>query len=722
MTHPVPAGSRLDASDILASARAAWSDGAKGRAVELWKQAIIAAPHSVPPYVNLLRAFLDLGIEGGWVETAASSISWTDPLVFRNLAVIAQQRGRGREAVRMARRAGALAPGQVATMALLAKLPASDRPGHAPVRWALRAAVADPADPLRWTAVLGGLTADGEAQAAARYAAALPIRRAACPDELLQLMYHAFTGAGRAEQALSCMTELVTRHPLRAALRRERALALRRQARPKAAIREARRAVILDAGGFEELSRLAEELARDGDFERAVRWFRSAIRVSPRQRSKIIENLGAALIQCRAGVAAGRLLREAIVTRPAGAPIYLNFGTLCFQDLDLEGAGRLWRRAIAIDAGLADAWYSLATLQRHQGLVRASRRSLSRAIELDDQPMYRFLGAMLELGDGDPVKGVTQYEVRWRVPGFSASRTFGDTPSLAVPAWRGERLSGTLALWAEQGIGDEIWFAGYIPWAAARAGRVVLEVGGSLVKLLERTLPGYDVRARDAPGTEAAMAAADAQLPVGSLMPLANAGAEPVPYGYLKPDGGRVARLRSRYLRSRPAVRQVIGISWRSVKAFKGRRLEAAERLDPIKSGRSFEAHLEQWRSLFRISDAAFVSLQYGDVTEDVRLVRELFGVELIVDPEVNAYLDLDGLAAQVAAVDRVVSVANSTVMMAHAVGTPVDVIPHIVQMDWRYRRWASRTRWLPTATCTWQRTAHDWATPIDAIARRLTA
>src|SRR5690606_518613 len=140
----------------------------------------------------------------------------------------------------------------------------------------------------------------------------------------------------------------------------------------------------------------------------------------------------------------------------------------------------------------------------------------------------------------------------------------------------------------------------------------------------------------------------------------------------------------ARYAGGRADVR-VIGVSWRSVK--------------PKKTA-SFESRLEHWRPILALPDAVFVSLQYGDVAADVREARERFGVELIVDPEIDAYRDLDAFAAQVAATDTVVSIANSTVAVAHGLGKPVHVLLKAIQEDWRYARHRETTRWLPTARC----------------------
>lgn len=708
-------------ADWMSSARAAWGAGDRYRAVRQWKRAMATSPDISAPYVNLARAHADLRVDSVWLESAAAALAGGDPLVARNLGVLAQQDGRRDAAMRHLRRSIVLVPSQTAALEILAKIPASDAHSHHdPLTWCVRAALTAAASPSTWFGVLSRLVNAGREDQATRWAAGLAIPLPQWPDELLRLALHLFTKALRNHEALNCAQQLVGRHPLEADARRVRALIRRRIGDLPGAVREARRAVLVVPGSFDNLCRAASELARTDDSELAIPLFRRALCVRPDRRIEIIENLGATYIKQYAADEASAALREALVHRPDRAQPYMNLSTLAFQRVDVAGAERFGRQSLMANPDIADACYNFAALRRHQGRLADARDLLDRAVSLEDRPTYRFLRALLELGDGDPEDGIRRYDARWEVPSFSASRRLGHASALPLPVWRGERLpQSTLAVWAEQGVGDEIWFSGYLPWAVGRVGRVVLEVAASLRELMQRSFPTVDVRARDAAGTAAALAAADMQVPLGGLMLPYGAGTKPVPTGYLRPDRQRVEDMRRSYLDGRRA-RRLIGISWRSIKAFRGRRLDGSEREQRSKRGRSFEAPLQQWRDLFAIEDAAFLALQYGDISEDARLVRDRFGVELIVDPRVDAYSDLDGFAAQVAAVDNVVSIANSTVAMAHALGKPVDVVPRIVQDDWRYARWSEATRWLPTARCSWQTVANDWTTPIGAVAERL--
>lgn len=690
--------SDLDAR--LAAARHAWGDGRRDEAQRRWRMIVARAPDLAAPYVNLAGAG-GQAAAGGWVEKAARALTVADPVAVRNLGVLAHRRGEISTAYGRLRRAAMLDPGDPATARLLARLPGNCAPAHDTVRWSVRSALGNPAQDDRWIDLLTRLLHDRRLSEAADWCDRLPIATEACSTTLLRLVAHSYTKTSRDVAALPVLARLTAREPREASLRTLLAVAHRRTGDARAAVAEARRAVLISPDSDDAVGSLGTELTRAEEHDEAARLFRRLLRCHPGRRPEALENLGAALVSLNAQAEARAVLRESAVRRPQASGGYLNLSTLALQAVDLETAARYGRIALAIEPGMADAHYSLASIRRHQGRPEAARAHFDAAMALDDKPLYRFVRAMLELGDGDPEDGLQRYEARWDVPSFSSSRRLGSTPTLALPVWQGERRpEATLAVWAEQGIGDELWFAGYLNWVIPRVGRVVLEVADSLVTLLRRSFPAVDVRSRDAGDTEAAIAAADLQIPLGSLARLCGAARRPVPTGYLRPDPVQVEALRRQYTGDRPDVR-VFGISWRSVK--------------PLRT-RSFEAPLSAWGPLFAIDGAAFVSLQYGDVEADARLVEQRFGRRLIHNPRLDAYRDLDTLAAQTAAVDGVVSIANSTVSIAHGLGKPVHVIARIVQDDWRYARGAPTARWLPTARCVWQTDGDDWQTPIRLL------
>jgi hypothetical protein len=84
-----------------------------------------------------------------------------------------------------------------------------------------------------------------------------------------------------------------------------------------------------------------------------------------------------------------------------------------------------------------------------------------------------------------------------------------------------------------------------------------------------------------------------------------------------------------------------------------------------------FLPDLKSWVPLLGWKSATFVSLQYGDIQKNLETLRELTGGRVIHDTEINQLVDLDGFAAQIAALDGVISISNTTIDMAGMLGVP---------------------------------------------------
>src|SRR5262249_1946405 len=146
---------------------------------------------------------------------------------------------------------------------------------------------------------------------------------------------------------------------------------------------------------------------------------------------------------------------------------------------------------------------------------------------------------MLQLLMGDFRDGWANSEWRWHLPDVTSNPL-----RHAAPQWRGEAIAGrTIALYAEQGLGDTIQFLRYVPMVAAAGARVVLAVPTALRALAGQVAPQALVLVdRETPPP------ADLQCPLLSL-PLAfgtelNTIPRDVPY--IGADGDRVAAWRSR--------------------------------------------------------------------------------------------------------------------------------------------------------------------------------
>ncbi len=221
--------------------------------------------------------------------------------------------------------------------------------------------------------------------------------------------------------------------------------------------------------------------------------------------------------------------------------------------------------------------------------------------------------------------------------------------------WQGEDISDatlviSLAEKATPSVAAGVNSAGYIRAAAARAARTIMIVEPRMAPLFARTLPEIVVLPL---GTDPTPHAQGRVVTAGMIDLQYILGFDADTIERLRvpllADTNKARAIRQSYLRGRDLP--LIGISWWS--SHTGKDLPSSA----------------EWRSLIENIPAQFVSLQYGDVSGEVRTLCGDDPDRLIVDPGIDQLKDMDGFASQIAALDLVISISNSGAHLAGALG-----------------------------------------------------
>jgi len=254
-----------------------------------------------------------------------------------------------------------------------------------------------------------------------------------------------------------------------------------------------------------------------------------------------------------------------------------------------------------------------------------------------------------------------------------------------IPVWNGEAVRGkAFLIWTELGLGEEILQAGMFPDALAVASKVTVECSPRLEKLLARSFPDILFIPRANPTRACTVPiSADYQIAGGDLGAIFRSDWERFPNhaGYLIADPAKVADLRKKYKGSGNKV--VVGISWAS---------------SPSNLGKDTTLSLAEFGPVLKQSGAVFVNLQYGASSQDVAAAETALGIKIITDETVDPFGDMDAVAAQVAAMDLVISVSNTTVHMAGALNVPVwNIVPaYTASGMWHWFSDSGKSAWYP--------------------------
>ena len=429
-----------------------------------------------------------------------------------------------------------------------------------------------------------------------------------------------------------------------------------------------------------------------GRIEEAERFYRQSVSKDP-LHAKAHNFLGTLLSERGALEQAVECFRRCVALRPDFAPAHSNLGSLLITRLDQfdEGAKHV-EEAIRLAPDSPDVQCNRAMLLQYRGQYPDALRRWTELIEagvLGNDAKARLDRALIFLLLGEFEKGWDEYEHRFDADKRRA-RDFG------LPRWNDGPLDGkTILVYAEQGVGDEIMFASCLPDLVACAGRVVLECSERLEKLFRRSFPQAIVHAGKKGDSEkwlSEFSPIDYQVPIGSLPRRFRRKPEAFPgqYPYLKADPARVEYWRQRL--QREGARPAMGVSWR------GGTAATRSAVRSIPPGLLSEV---------LPGDVTWVSLQHGAEGEAPPLpgLRTFTGVTQ----------DLDELAALMCALDLVISVANTNVHLAGALGCPVWVLVSN-RPEWRYGASGDCMPWYPSSRLFRCAQDEDW----KAVLKRL--
>ena len=432
------------------------------------------------------------------------------------------------------------------------------------------------------------------------------------------------------------------------------------------------------------LANLLREMKRHAD---ALEAYERADGLKP-GTPEFLNNLGVQLYETGAVEDALAKYDAALAAQPDFADALTNRGNA------LQRLCRMDEAARAIDAALAaNPAHPVYRLNKASFLAATGKHA--DAIEWTDKaiaadPAYteaRLKKASLSIQCGDLEAGFRDYETRWDVPNWHPLPA-----RLPMPAWHGEDPRGKrLLLWNEQGYGDALIYARYIPMLLEKGAALALMCEKPLARLFETGF-GNDlsVHPLDGPVPDADVHASVMSLPhlMGTSM-----AAIPADVPYLKADPVEAARWRAEIAGDTPAV----GIVWAG---NPGQAHDYSRSMAP-----------DTVRPLLDRQAARFFNLLVGPRGDELDHPR-------VTDVR-HRLTDFAATAALMQALDLVISVDSAPVHLAGALGRPVWVLLAF-DPDSRYFLGRDDSPWYPTATLFRQPAPGDWTSAINAAGSSL--
>jgi tetratricopeptide (TPR) repeat protein len=390
---------------------------------------------------------------------------------------------------------------------------------------------------------------------------------------------------------------------------------------------------------------------------------------------------------------------RALAINPEYASAHYNRG-LTLADLKmLEEARESYHRALAVNPNYSQALSNLGVVLFELKQFDKALASYEHAIRISPDHADTHVNlsvCLLQLGDF--ARGWVEFEWRWHTAEYRER-----VVKVSAPAWAGEKLRGSLLVWNEHGVGDEIFYAGMLNELKPYAKLITVCVDFRLVTLFQRSFGNMQVLSRQ---TLAPDMRFDAHIPMGSLGRHLRRSFSTFPKvvkPYLFACPTRTRDLRANIAQEK---RLICGLSWssKSVATGSDKSLQLQE-LEPVLAMRGIE----------------FVDLQYGDTAQEQAAFYATTGLGLKRVAEIDNFSDLDGLTALIEACDVVVTVSNTTAHLAGALGKPVLLmLPFSHGLMWYWHLEREDSPWYPTVKIFRQREIGNWRHVIENVGRAL--
>ena len=393
------------------------------------------------------------------------------------------------------------------------------------------------------------------------------------------------------------------------------------------------------------------------------------------------------------GDPAGALaLCDAILSRLPDSPAALSRRGAALLDLDRPvDARRAFNKMLNEDPSSGTAWNGLGKVFHDLGDLNGAADAFGRAAAMlsrgdedagNESASARYHQSMALLAAGNFASGWPAHEARLDM----ARMGYRDLPQ---PRWTGEPLKGRrLLVLFEQGYGDMMQFARYLPRLCALDGEIIIEMPTELIPLLSRLAPDATIIATESKAADiynADLAVWLMSLP--GLLGTRTIADIPADTPYIDAP-----------VTGPPAVAHSVGLVW------------AGRSTHPQDRQRSMNGAL--LAPLLDTPGVEFQAIQReGDISADLalRFARDRSG----------DMTEFSATAAIVASLGLVITVDTAIAHLAGAMGRPVWVMLPFAA-DWRWFRDRADSPWYPTMRLFRQDRPGHWPSMVDEVAAAL--
>ncbi|MCD6393578.1 MAG: tetratricopeptide repeat protein [Planctomycetes bacterium] len=504
-----------------------------------------------------------------------------------------------------------------------------------------------------------------------------------------------FEAIGRIDEAICSYEKAISLDPDYAEAYLNLAIALQSNGDFAAAVEKCNQITSLFGDSAKAYNLRGYSLEQQANFSEAIESYRQAIRLEP-DFAEPYNHIGVIFNVQERYAEAAENCKKALELDPDYAEACNNLG-VALNGLELYAeAMENYQKAISLDPGYAEAWYNLANCLQNQNRCAESVEIYKKAIRIkpDYAKAHWNLSHSLLL-TGEFSEGWAEYA--WRRKPELKIMTYPH--QYEQPYWDGSSFAGKrLLVHYEQGFGDNIQFARYLPLVKERGGTVILETRAPLYRLFEQ-LDGVDEFVQARPDGKACDVRFDLHASPLDMPGLFETTLENIPckIPYLYAEAAKTAYWRDRvdsgYFK--------VGLVWSGSESHG--------------NNHNRSCPLRYFAALTKIKGVKLYGLQKGPAA---RQVEEL-GADMAVIGLGEEFEDFADTAGAVENMDLVISVDTSVLHLAGAMGKATWALLQFAP-DWRWMLKRQDSPWYPTMRLFRQDRPGDWQGLFEQAARML--
>ena len=388
---------------------------------------------------------------------------------------------------------------------------------------------------------------------------------------------------------------------------------------------------------------------------------------------------------------AEEFLRRAVTLSPANHEFSANLANILAKTFRTDEALTLYQGAVDATPDDPELLCNIGNAVSHRGDNREAEKNYRRALEIDPDHVDAHAGlANNLLADGQFAEGWKHFLRRTSVLPMA--------PHLDRTPFASD-LSGTrVIVAADQGIGDQVFFARYIPALRARGAHVTFRPDPRIAAMLQRAGIADEIGS-DAPPTDGHLTVSSGDLP---FLLGCEDNAPPPPAFRISALTEREDALRSKLAEYGPAP--WIGVTWRAGTPNKRQAL--------LK-----EAPVALFASALRDVPGSVIVVQRDAAADETDHFATALGRSVLDLSSANE--DIEDLLALSGLLDRYVGVSNTMTHLRAARQKTSDVIvPR--PAEYRWMNAGSESPWFPGTRIYRQMTDGTWPPAFDDLSASL--